>query len=115
MLPETVLFAVDLRSIAYSELADTVLSVILFWSELTVIKPFTMLFVKVVFNPEIVTVVKTVLSVATTFLPLIVNDLAVLLMNVEPSVTRSSQIYNFTEDNQYLGHHNKYPSIKFPT
>ena len=87
MLPETVLFAVDLRSIAYSELADTVLSVILFWSELTVIKPFTMLFVKVVFNPEIVTVVKTVLSVATTFLPLIVNDLAVLLMNVEPSVT----------------------------
>ena len=36
-----------------------------------------------------------------------------IIPNVEPSVTRPSQIYNFTEDNQYLGHHNIYPSIKF--
>jgi len=36
-----------------------------------------------------------------------------LIPNVDKTITRPSQIYGFTEDNQYSGHHTAYPSIKF--
>ena len=89
ILPVTVLFVVDFKSIAYSVVAVISLSTIVFSFEFTVTRPLTVLLAKVVFLAAalIVTVANTVLSVATTSLPLIVNDLAVLLMKVQPSVT----------------------------
>ena len=36
-----------------------------------------------------------------------------IIPNVEKDITRPNQIYGFTEDNQYLGHHNIYNSLRF--
>ncbi len=89
MLSVTLLLEVDLRSTAYSLAAAIMLPEIRLSFEFTVTKPFTALFWKVVFlaAAAIVTVPKTLLSVATTFLPLIVKDLAVFPVKIDPSVT----------------------------